>query len=65
MADPSQRPPDVPELASDPLPLEESPAAIAREEPQPTPLPAIELKLSQASPPTTWRREEIYGDDGR
>ena len=23
------------------------------------------VKLSQASPPTTWRREEIYGDDGR
>jgi plasmid stability protein len=40
-------------------------AAIAREEPPTTPLPPIELNLSQASPPTTWRREEIYGDDGR
>jgi plasmid stability protein len=40
-------------------------AAIAREEPPPPPLPAIELKLAQVSPPTTWRREEIYGDDGR
>lgn len=40
-------------------------AAIAREEPSPGPLPPIELKLSQASPPTSWRREEIYGDDGR
>lgn len=25
----------------------------------------IDLKLSQASPPTNWRREEIYDDDGR
>ena len=40
-------------------------AVLAREEPPPPPLPAIELKLSQASPPTTWSREEIYGDDGR
>jgi plasmid stability protein len=40
-------------------------AAIAREEPPPAPLPAIELNLSQASPPTSWRREEIYDDDGR
>jgi hypothetical protein len=29
------------------------------------PLPPIELNLSQASPSTTWRREEIYGDNGR
>jgi plasmid stability protein len=40
-------------------------AAVAREEPPSAPLPAIELKLSQASPPTSWRREEIYDDDGR
>lgn len=39
-------------------------AMIAREEP-PASLPPIELKLSQASPGTTWRREEIYDDDGR
>jgi plasmid stability protein len=40
-------------------------AVVAREEPPPSPLPPVDLKLSQASPPTTWRREEIYGDDGR
>ncbi|MFY9823000.1 MAG: hypothetical protein WAM82_16580 [Thermoanaerobaculia bacterium] len=40
-------------------------AAMAREEPPPLPLPPLHLKLSQASPPTTWGREEIYGDDGR
>jgi plasmid stability protein len=40
-------------------------ANIAREELPPPPLPAIELKLSQASPSTSWRREEIYDDDGR
>lgn len=40
-------------------------AAIAREEPSSSPLPPIDLKLSPASPPTDWRREEIYGDDGR
>jgi plasmid stability protein len=40
--------------------------AIAREEPPPGPLPPIQLKLSRgAALPTTWRREEIYGDDGR
>jgi hypothetical protein len=37
----------------------------AREEPPLLPLPPLHLKLSQASPPTTWRREEIYNDDGR
>jgi hypothetical protein len=37
----------------------------AREEPPSASLPPIDLKLSQASPPTTWRREEINGDDGR
>jgi plasmid stability protein len=41
-------------------------AKIAREEPPSTPLPPLQLKLSQApSSTTTWSREEIYGDDGR
>jgi plasmid stability protein len=40
-------------------------AGLAQEEPPPPPLPPLHLKLSQASPPTTWSREEIYGDDGR
>lgn len=40
-------------------------ATIAREEPPAPPVLPIELKLSQASPPTSWRREEIYDDDGR
>jgi Plasmid stability protein len=40
-------------------------AVIAREEPPAPPLPPIDLKLSKASPGTTWRRDEIYGDDGR
>jgi len=41
-------------------------AVIAREEPPSGPLPPIQLKFSQgAAQPTTWRREEIYGDDGR
>jgi plasmid stability protein len=40
-------------------------AAMAREEPPALPLPPLHLKLSQASLPTTWSREEIYGDDGR
>jgi plasmid stability protein len=39
--------------------------SVAREEPPGRSLPAIDLKLSQASPSTTWRREEIYDDDGR
>jgi plasmid stability protein len=38
---------------------------VAREEPPPPPLAPLHLKLSQASPPTSWRRDEIYGDDGR
>jgi plasmid stability protein len=38
---------------------------LAQEEPPAPPLPPIELKLSQASPETAWRRDEIYGDDGR
>jgi len=40
-------------------------AAIARDEPPPAPLLPLRLKLSQASPTTTWGREEIYDDDGR
>jgi plasmid stability protein len=40
-------------------------ATLAREEPPAAPMPPLELRLSQASPDTTWRREEIYGDDGR
>jgi Antitoxin FitA-like, ribbon-helix-helix len=38
---------------------------VAREEPPSLPLPPLHLKLSQASPQTNWRREEMYGDDGR
>jgi plasmid stability protein len=40
-------------------------ALIAREEPPSSPLPPLSLRLSQASPSSTWRREEIYGDEGR
>jgi len=41
-------------------------AVIAREEPPTTsPLPPVGLKMSQAAPSTTWRREEIYSDNGR
>lgn len=28
-------------------------------------LTLADLKLSKASPETSWRRDEIYGDDGR
>ena len=28
-------------------------------------LSSADLKLSNASPETSWRRDEIYGDDGR
>ena len=38
---------------------------IARDEPAPEPLPPIALKLSDAVPGSTWRRSEIYDDDGR
>lgn len=38
--------------------------SIAREEPSGQSLPPIDLKLSQASPATTWRREEIYEQEG-
>jgi plasmid stability protein len=42
-------------------------ASVAREEPPSPPIPPLELKLASASPAsdTEWRREEIYGDDGR
>ncbi|MGD2114098.1 MAG: hypothetical protein PVG07_03535 [Acidobacteriota bacterium] len=40
-------------------------STIAREEPPAEPLPPLELKLSDASPTSSWRREEIYEDDGR
>lgn len=40
-------------------------AEIARQEPSGAAPPPIELKLSEAAPTTPWRREEIYGDDGR
>ena len=39
-------------------------ATLAREEP-PDELPPLDLKLSSAQPVTSWRREEIYGDEGR
>jgi plasmid stability protein len=39
--------------------------AIAEEEPSAAPLPPIELRLSDARPASSWRREEFYGDDGR
>lgn len=40
-------------------------AQIAREEPPGEPLPPIELRMSSASPTSSWRRDEIYEDDGR
>jgi plasmid stability protein len=40
-------------------------AVLARNEPSPPPLAPLDLKFSKASTSTTWRREEIYGDDGR
>ena len=39
--------------------------SIAKEEPSAEPVPPIALKLSDASPASSWRREEIYDDDGR
>lgn len=38
---------------------------IARQEPAPRPLPPLRLNLSPESPASSWRREEIYDDDGR
>jgi plasmid stability protein len=40
-------------------------ATIARQESPSPPFAPLKLKLSNASPETSWRREEIYGDDGR
>ncbi len=39
--------------------------SVARTEPSPEPLPPLELHFSAASPETTWRREDVYDDDGR
>lgn len=38
---------------------------VARGEPPAEPLPPLSLKLSTAPAISTWRRQEIYGDDGR
>ena len=43
-------------------------AKIAREEPRVEPLPPLELHLSESrddDSDRTWRRVDIYGDDGR
>jgi hypothetical protein len=42
-------------------------SAIARQEPASLPLPPLRLNLSESGPSntSTWRREEIYDDDGR
>jgi hypothetical protein len=34
-------------------------------DPKPDPLPPIHLAIVRTSGDSTWRREEIYGDDGR
>jgi plasmid stability protein len=39
--------------------------SMAREEPMVEVLPPIDLKLSNATQGGDWRREEIYGGDGR
>ncbi len=45
--------------------------SVAREEPPAQPLPAIRLHLAASAEPGAaageplWRREEIYGDEGR
>lgn len=38
---------------------------LAQQAPAAEPVQPIDLKFSDAEPETTWRREEIYGDDGR
>lgn len=38
---------------------------IAEREPSGAPWLPIELTLSDAAPATSWRRDEIYEDDGR
>ncbi len=45
--------------------LRELLSAVVREERLTEPAPPLELKLSTASPASSWSREEIYGDDGR
>lgn len=45
--------------------LRELLSAVAREERLTEPSPPLALRLSAASPSTSWGREEIYGDDGR
>ncbi len=37
----------------------------AEREPGPRRLPPLHLTLSDAAPPTTWPRSEIYGEDER
>ena len=39
--------------------------SVAAEEPKVEMFPPIKLKLSRATEGGDWRREEIYGDDGR
>jgi plasmid stability protein len=39
--------------------------SVAKESPPVEPVPPLRLKLSKASAEITWRRDEIYGDDGR
>jgi plasmid stability protein len=39
--------------------------AAAEEAPPEEPLPPLRLRLSRARPRSKWRREELYGDDGR
>lgn len=45
--------------------LKELLSEVAREERSGEPVPPLDLRLSRASPRTSWSREEIYGDDGR
>ncbi len=45
--------------------LRELLSAVAREEGLAEAMPPLALKMSSASPTTSWSREEIYGDDGR
>lgn len=40
-------------------------ASIAEQEPSAEPLAPIRLKLSKATDDAQWRRENIYGDEGR
>ncbi len=40
-------------------------SSVARSESIHEQLPPLKLHFSDASPQTSWSREEIYGDDGR